>query len=72
MKKILLFLVISNLVYGQDFMTVPDVFDKQCKTSFIKSVRALPCSAVLMSSGPISSAVISNIFLNLSITGFFL
>lgn len=40
MKKILLFLVISNLVYGQDFMTVPDVFDKQCKTSFIKSIES--------------------------------
>ena len=40
MKKILLLLVISNLVYGQDFMTVPDVFDKQCKTSFIKSIES--------------------------------
>ncbi|MGY8917842.1 MAG: type VI secretion system protein TssR domain-containing protein, partial [Flavobacteriales bacterium] len=40
MKRILLLLVISNLVYGQDFKTVPDVFDKQCKTSFIKSIES--------------------------------
>ena len=40
MKRILLLLVISNLVYGQDFKYVPDVFDKQYKTSFINSIES--------------------------------
>jgi hypothetical protein len=30
---------VSSIVYGQDFKTVPDVFNEQCKTSFIKSIE---------------------------------
>jgi hypothetical protein len=37
--KLLLVFLISNSVLSQDFKTVPDAFNKQCKSSFIKSIE---------------------------------
>ena len=39
MKKILLLLLLAvNFSYSQDFKTIPDVFNQQCKTSFISQI----------------------------------
>ena len=39
MKKILLLLFVANFSYSQDFRTVPDVFNQQCKSSFINKIE---------------------------------
>jgi len=40
MKKILLlFIVFVNNIFASDYLTLPDVFNSQCKTSFIKSIE---------------------------------
>ena len=40
MKKILILILIAvNSSYSQDFRTVPDVFNQQCKTSFISKIN---------------------------------
>ena len=39
MKKILLLLFVANFSYSQDFRTVPDVFNQQCKSSFINRIE---------------------------------
>ena len=40
MKKILLlFIVFVNNIFASDYLTLPDVFNSQCKTSFIKNIE---------------------------------
>ena len=39
MKKILLLLFVANFSYSQDFKTVPDLFNQQCKASFINKIE---------------------------------
>ena len=39
MKKIFLLLFVANFSYSQDFKTVPDVFNQQCKASFINEIE---------------------------------